>query len=107
VLGIVTAGQAGLPAPSLSAEQATLYRAGHGHAGVLLLLSLILQLAAEHARLSAGIRLGVRVAAIAGAVLVSAGFFATAHAPAASIVLYAGAACVVFATLTAGVGLLR
>lgn len=68
---------------------------------------LILQLAAEHARLSPTLRLAVRIAAPAGAILVSAGFFATAHAPAGALVLYAGAACVAFATLAAGIGLVQ
>jgi hypothetical protein len=105
LLGVVTGGSAGLPGPSsLTAAQAALYRAGHAHAGVLLLLSLILQMALEH---STELRLAARIAAPAAAVLLSGGFFGLAHLPALSVLLYLGALLVIFATVTTGVGLLR
>ncbi len=108
LLGVVTRGGAGLPGPSsLTAAQAALYRAGHAHAGVLLLLSLILQLALEHSILSPELRLAARIAAPLAAVLLSGGFFGLAHVPALAVLLYLGALLVVFATVTTGVGLLR
>lgn len=108
LLGVVTGGSAGLPGPSsLTAAQAALYRAGHAHAGVLLLLSLILQMALEHSTLSPELRLAARSAAPAAAVLLSGGFFGLAHLPALSVLLYLGALLVIFATVTTGVGLLR
>lgn len=109
VLGILTEGAAGL-APgglTLTPEQYALYRAGHAHAGVLLILSLVLQLAADHAVLPRSLALAARVAAPLAAILVSAGFFALAHVPPLRLLLYAGALLMSFATLAIGVGLLR
>jgi hypothetical protein len=108
VLGVVTAGAAGAPAPAgLTDLQAALYRAGHAHAGVLLILSLLLQVLLDHARLSVRVAWSVRLAAPAAAILVSGGFFALAHAPPLRVLLYAGAALVAYATVAAAVGLLR
>ncbi len=109
VLGLLTGGAAGLaPAGvSLSPEQYALYRAGHAHAGVLVILSLVLQLLADHAALSRALAVSARVAAPAAAVFVPAGFFGLAHVPALRVLAYAGAVLVSFATLTIGVGLLR
>jgi hypothetical protein len=108
VLGVVTSGAAGLPGPTeLTPLQATLYRAGHAHAGVLVILSLVLQLALDHVRLPAPLSWSVRVAAPLAALLVSGGFFGLAHLPALRVLLYAGALLVTYATLAAGVGLLR
>jgi hypothetical protein len=108
VLGVVTDGAAGAPAPAgLTDLQAALYRAGHAHAGVLLILSLLLQAFLDHARLPAGVTWSVRVAAPAAAILVSGGFFALAHAPPLRVLLYAGGVLVSYATVVAAVGLLR
>jgi len=108
VLGVLTLGVAGLPGgPELTATQYALYRAGHAHAGVLVLLSLVLQALLDHARLSARITWSARIAAPLAAILVSGGFFGVAYLPALRFVLYAGAALVVYATLTVGIGLLR
>lgn len=108
VLGIVTSGVAGAPGPrELTALQTTLYRAGHAHAGVLIVLSLLLQVFLDHVRLSDGVAWSVRVAAPAAAIFVSGGFFGLAHAPALRGLLYAGAALVAYSTVVAGVGLLR
>jgi hypothetical protein len=109
VLGILTGGVAGL-APgglTLTPAQYALYRAGHAHAGVLLILSLVLQLAADHVVLPRSLVLAARVAAPLAPIFVSGGFFALAHAPALRVLLYTGALLVSFATLSIGVGLLR
>jgi hypothetical protein len=108
VLGVITSGAAGLPGPrELTPLQATLYRAGHAHAGVLVLLSLVLQVVLDHVRLSAAVAWSARVAAPVAALLVSGGFFGLAHAPPLRVLLYAGALLVSYATLATGVGLLR
>lgn len=108
LLGVITGGQAGAPAPvTLTTAQIALYRAGHAHAGVLLLLSLILQLCLDHAALASRLRWSARIAAPSAAILLSAGFFGLAHLPALRALLYAGAACLVWATLVTGIGLLR
>jgi len=107
LLGIVSGGRYGAPGPrGLSPAQQALYRAGHAHAGVLLLLSLILQMLVDEANLGS-LEWPVRIAAPAAAILVSAGFFGIAHLPALRFVLYAGVLLVVATTLTEGVALLR
>lgn len=107
VLGVITRGAAGVPGPELTALQTTLYRAGHAHAGVLVILSLVLQVLLDHVRLATGTAWSARVAAPLAAVLVPGGFFGLAHAPALRVLLYAGATLLVYATLAVGIGLLR
>jgi hypothetical protein len=107
VLGVISGGAYGAPAPQdLTAPQQAFYRAGHAHAGVLLILSLILQILVDHARLGP-LTWPVRIAAPAAALLVSAGFFGIAHLPALRVVLYSGATLLAATTLVVGVGLLR
>jgi hypothetical protein len=107
LLGIVSGGAFGAPAPTdLTPPQRAFYRAGHAHAGVLLILSLVLQLLVDDAHLGP-VAWPVRIAAPAAAVLVSAGFFVVAHFPRARIVLYTGALLVAGAALSVGIGLLR
>jgi hypothetical protein len=107
VLGVVTGGAAGVhPGLALSPLQVTLYRAGHAHAGVLVIFSLVVQVLLDQAQLAPGLAWSVRVAAPLAAILVSGGFFALAHVPALRVLLYAGATLVALATLTTGVGLL-
>lgn len=107
VLGVVTGGSAGMnPGISLTPLQVSLYRAGHAHAGVLVILSLVVQVLVDQARLGAGLGWTVRVAAPLAAILVSGGFFLLAHLPRLRPVLYTGAVLVAFATLATGVGLL-
>ncbi len=108
VLGIVTSGGAGMPGPrELTALQITLYRAGHAHAGVLVILSLLLQVLLDHVRLSDRVTWSARIAAPAAALLVSGGFFGLAHVAALQVLLYAGAVLVAYSTLATAVGLLR
>jgi hypothetical protein len=108
VLGVVTSGAAGAPGPeALTPLQMALYRAGHAHAGVLVILSQLLQVFLDQVRLPLAATWSVRVAAPAAAVFVSGGFFGLAHAPVLRVLLYLGAALVAFSTVTAAVGLLR
>ena len=108
VLGVVTGGRLGAPGPrDLSPAQVSLYRAGHAHAGVLMLLSLFIQLAMDYASLPLALIWPERLGAIAAAMLVSGGFFAIAHLPGLRFLLYAGATLVIATTLVAGIGLLR
>jgi hypothetical protein len=107
VLGVISGGAYGAPAPpNLTPLQQSFYRAGHAHAGVLLILALVLQVLVDHARLGV-LAWPVRIAAPAAALLVSAGFFAVAHLPALRAVLYLGAGLLAATTLAVGVGLLR
>jgi hypothetical protein len=108
VLGVVSGGRLGMPAPpDLTPIQVTFYRAGHAHAGVLMILSMLVQLALDHAKIAPGLMWPLRIAAPAGALLVAGGFFALAHVPALSAILYAGAFTVIAVTLLVGVGLIR
>jgi hypothetical protein len=107
VLGVLSRGAFGLPALTpLDAQQLAYYRAGHAHAGVLLILALFLQLAIDHARLGRW-AWPIRISAPLAAVLVSGGFFAIAHVAALSMILYVGVALVSASTLAVGVGLLK
>ena len=108
LLGVVSGGLYGLPAPpDLTQMQVALYRAGHAHAGVLVILSLLLQLGLDYVRLPRAWLWPLRIAAPAAAILVSGGFFGAAHAPALAVLLYVGAALVAVVTLLVGVGLIR
>lgn len=106
LLNVVSRGAYGAPgAPTLTPEQTAYYRAGHAHAGVLLILNLFLQLALDG--VAGGFVWPTRIAAFAATLLVSGGFFGLAHLPALRLLLYGGAACVVWATLATGIALLR
>lgn len=108
VLGIVTSGEAGLhPGLALTPLQQTLFRAMHAHAGVLVILSLLVQILADHATLPPGLTWAARVAAPAAALLVPGGFAGLAFSRSLRVLLYAGAALLGFATVTTAIGLLR
>lgn len=89
------------------------FRAGHAHAGVIVILSLVCQVLADSAVLPSGLLWAVRLAIPLAAILISAGFFfavlplnATQAGPAVGLI-YLGAVCLAFGVLTLGVGLLR
>jgi len=58
--------------------QKSMFRAGHAHAGVLVLFALLAQILTDHAALSRGFELAVRIGFTSAAILISAGFFASA-----------------------------
>ncbi len=108
VLYIISNGALGPGGPQhLSGTQISYYRAGHAHAGVLTLLALFLQIAIDHAVLPLSLVWSARIGAIAGALLVSGGFFAVAHVRALRGLLYLGAVVVAVTTLVVGIGLVR
>lgn len=109
LLGLLTQGTAGM-APGdlrLTDEQFSLFRAGHAHAGVWLIFSLVMQVLLDAAILSHGLRWTARIAAPFAAVAVSAGFFGVAFSPSFQWLLYLGAASLAGSALLTGVGLLR
>jgi hypothetical protein len=59
----------------LPAEKRDLFRAGHAHAGVLLILSLVYQLYMAATPLALGVKQGACAALAAGIILQSGGFF--------------------------------
>ena len=91
-----------------------LMRAGHAHAGVIILLSLIAQVLADGAVLPAWLLWCIRIAFPLAAVLMSAGFFLsvmgapTATHPSSMISLvYVGGSLLALSLLGLAVGLLR
>ena len=109
LLGLVTQGTAGLPpgGVELNDTQSALWRAGHAHAGVWLLLSLIIQVLVDGARLSPAMAWIARISAPVAAVAVSGGFFGLAFFPAFRWLLYLGGLCLIVSVVLTGVGLLR
>ena len=91
----------------------SLWRAGHGHAGVLLLLALIALLLVDRADLAAGWKELVRTTIPAAAVLLPAAYFLSIARPDAERpnrlvnLAYVGAVSLALGTFTLGVGLLR
>ena len=89
------------------------FRAGHAHAGVFVILSLLCQIFADAATLPPSwlwlARIGVPIAAI----LIPAGFFLSMTSPAATepngliSLIYVGIVFLAAAVITLGVGLLR
>ena len=109
LLGILTSGGAGLPPGGLALDetQRALFRAGHAHAGVWVILSLVLQVLLDAATLSPTSRLIARSCAPIGAICVSGGFFGLAFLPAFRVLLYFGAVSMMVALVLTGIGLLR
>lgn len=108
LLGILTSGFAGL-APGdleLSETQWSLWRAGHAHAGVLVILSLILQPLVDQATLSNGLKWIARLGAPAAAIMISGSFFGLAFMGEFKWLTYAGVVCLGTSMLVAGIGLL-
>lgn len=89
-----------------------LFRAGHAHAGVLVLLALVGLLYVDQADLSDGAKTVVRNCLALAPIFVSAGFFFSMLSPRATrpgrliALVYVGAASLAIGTLTLGVGML-
>lgn len=89
------------------------FRAGHAHAGVIVILSLICQLLADAAVLPDSLLWMVRLGVTLAAILISAGFFfsmllPTANRPGPAVALiYLGAVILAVSVVTLGIGLLR
>jgi hypothetical protein len=89
------------------------FRAGHAHAGVIVILSLVCQMLADAAVLPSSLIWFVRICVPLSAILISAGFFfsmlpPTATQPNGAIsLIYVGAIILAISVLTLGVGLLR
>src|SRR3979490_3359694 len=89
------------------------FRAGHAHAGVIVILSLVCQLLADSAVLPASLLWVARIAVPLAAVLIPAGFFlsmlppaATQRGPAVGLI-YVGAVSLALGVLVLGIGLIR
>ena len=109
LLGTLTKGAAGISPGNLALDQTqwALFRAGHAHAGVWVVLSLVIQVLLDSAVLSLKLKWLARVAAPLAAVAMSGGFFGLAYNSNFKWLLYFGAACLVVVVLLTGAGLLR
>jgi hypothetical protein len=109
LLGILTHGSAGLAPGELALDdtQWALFRAGHAHAGVWLVFSLVLQVLLDSAVLPPALKWLARITAPAAAIAISGGFFGLAFRPEFRWLLYSGGACLAIAVLLTGIGLLR
>jgi len=89
------------------------FRAGHAHAGVIVLLSLICQVLADAAVLPPAVLWFVRIGIPLAAILISSGFFFSVLPPNATqaggavSLIYAGALILAVGVVTLGIGLLR
>lgn len=110
LLSIISGQQEAL---QLTEFQRAMFRAGHAHAGVLVILALLMQLFIDHVSLSEGFKWFTRIAFPAAAILISFGFFAAAMGknvtkPTDLInVLYFGVFVLILALLTTGIGLTK
>ena len=109
LLGILTKGAAGMPPGNLALDQTqwALFRAGHAHAGVWVVLSLVIQILLDSATLSSQLKWVARIAAPLAAVAISGAFFGLAYNSSFVALLYFGGACLVLVVLLSGIGLLR
>ncbi|UFU04188.1 hypothetical protein LQF12_06290 [Ruania suaedae] len=92
--------------------QRTFYRAGHGHAGVLIVFGLVCLILAESTSLTGGWAWLARSGVLVAAIVMPAGFFLSAIGAGRTspsrwvVLLWAGAALLVGGLLTLAVGLL-
>jgi ketosteroid isomerase-like protein len=89
------------------------FRAGHAHAGVIVILSLVCQILADSALLPAPLVWFVRIGVPLSAIFISAGFFfsmlpPTATQPTGAVsLIYVGAVILAASVITLAVGLIR
>ena len=101
------------PAYAANQLRQDLWRAGHAHAGVLLILSLVVLQYVDQTRLSDRVKWFVRVSAPSAAIFLPVAFFLSvlspeAHEPNGFIYLaYFGALVLAAGVITLGVGLLK
>jgi len=89
------------------------FRAGHAHAGVIVILSLVCQVLADGATLPGPVLWATRLAVPLSAILIPAGFFLSMVSPTATQpgpavrLIYIGALVLALGVLTLGFGLVR
>lgn len=96
--------------PQFTEFQRSMFRAGHAHAGVLVILALVAQIFIDQARLPETLGWAVRIGFVLAAVLVSGGFFGGAldkNQPGGLIVLvWIGLVLLACSVITLGIGLI-
>jgi hypothetical protein len=89
------------------------FRAGHAHAGVIVILSLICQILADSAALPGWLLWIVRAGIPAAAIFLPLGFFLSVASPNSAVpnravlLIYIGAVVLALSVVTLGIGLLR
>jgi hypothetical protein len=89
------------------------FRAGHAHAGVIVILSLVCQILADSAVLPSPVVWFVRIGVPLSAILISAGFFFSMLPPTATrpngavALIYVGAVILAASVFTLALGLIR
>ena len=108
LLGILTRGTVS-PAPQLNLDETqwALWRAGHAHAGVWTILSLLLQIFLDSALLSAVAKWLARICAPLAAVFLSAGFFGVTASVSLRWLIYLGVLTMLAALLLTAFGLIQ
>ena len=109
LLGLLTSGAAGIaPASlSLSDQQYALWRAGHAHAGVLVIFSIVLQPLVDQTTFSIRKQWLARLGAPLASILLPIGFFGLAFNPIFKGFILTGAFCLFASMIMTGIGLLR
>ncbi len=109
LLGMITRRTAGYLDNPL---RSSMFRAGHAHAGVWIVLALVALLYVDRAGLSTGLAWVVRIAFAAAPILAPLGFFLSMTSPrsqqpnGAIALVYLGALSLAIGALTLGIGLL-
>jgi hypothetical protein len=108
LLGILTHGTVS-PSPDvhLDETQWALWRAGHAHAGVWTILSLLLQIFLDSARLSVAAKWLARICAPLAAVFLAAGFFGVSVSLNFRWIIYLCVISMLIALLLTVLGLIR
>jgi hypothetical protein len=101
------------PAYTANPLRHDLFRAGHAHAGVIIILTLVCQLLLDGALLRPALKWAARLGVPIAALLMSGGFFLSAVSPSVSqpgkliVLVYVGAVVLAGSVLLTAVGLLR
>lgn len=110
LLGLITDAQSGYVENPLRQD---LFRAGHAHAGVLLILSLITLRYVDEANLSSGLKTFVRSSVPLSAIFLPAAFFFSVLSPTATepngfiYLAYIGAVLLASGLIILGIGLVK
>lgn len=93
--------------------QKSMFRAGHAHAGVLVILALVAQIFTDYSSLSLGWKWITRISFPIAAIAISLGFFSAAIGKQINeptdliVILYAGMAILIMGLLSLGIGLIK
>jgi len=97
--------------PQFSEFRRSMFRAGHAHAGVLVILALVAQIFMDQARLPETLKWAARIGFVLAPLLVSGGFFGGASGetqPGGLIgLLWIGVVVLACSVITLGIGLIR